>query len=290
MTRSRTAVTSEDVLAANLQLSRQMAASYNESEPHFRPENVARVTAKLERVIAATAGERLLDLGCGTGFIVDIAKDLVPYIHAVDASQEMIDEIDLSGTATITTEVAETGTLDVQPQSFDVVTGYSFLHHLFEVGPTLRTAARALRPGGRLYVDLEPNKDFWKVIEGLDRCGSYDPIISREIEAISDHTGVALQTGVEPEIFDLAEWRKSTGGGFTETELRQELRRAGFTRCEFFFEWFVGQGQLINDPDLTREEAAAKAETIHELLTRALPLSRPLFKYLGFVAVLENEA
>ena len=63
MTSDADSVTYADVLAANKDLSRQVAATYRGSEPHFRPENVARVTAKLERVVAAAKADRLLDLG-----------------------------------------------------------------------------------------------------------------------------------------------------------------------------------------------------------------------------------
>ena len=218
--------------------------------------------------------------------MIDIAKPLVGRIHGVDASQEMIAQVDQGGPAEITLEVGDTGALDIEPGSFDVVTAYTFLHHLYDVRPTLGAAARALRPGRCFYVDLEPNKAFWDTISALDRNREYDEIVSREIAMVADHDGVALQAGSTPEIFDLAEWGKSAGGGFTSQGLRQDLTEAGFSEVEFFFEWFVGQGQLINDPAKGREQRLAEADAVNELLQRALPLSESLFKYIGFVATL----
>lgn len=275
----------EAVLAANVELSAQLAGSYNESEPHYRPENVARVTTKLEEVIAATGAERLLDLGCGTGFMIDIARSRVARIHGVDASPEMIGRVDLEdGTAEVTVEVGDTGSIQIEDSSYDIVTAYSFLHHLYDVAPTLETAARALRPGGQLYVDLEPNRHFWDAIGNLDRDGEHDPIIEREIAMVADHEGVALGVGVDAETFNLAEWGKTERGGLGEEEMAAALAAVGFSSQRFFFEWFVGQGQLINDPDRDRVQALADADVVSELLRRAQPLSRPLFKYMGFVA------
>jgi hypothetical protein len=41
---------------------------------------------------------------------------------------------------------------------------------------------------------------------------------------------------------------------------------------------------MINDPMLSMEMRLGNAAIVHELLTKALPLSRALFKYIGFVA------
>ncbi|MBA2522349.1 MAG: class I SAM-dependent methyltransferase [Solirubrobacterales bacterium] len=275
----------EAVLAANVELSAQLASSYNESEPHYRPENVARVAAKLEGVIAETGAERMLDLGCGTGFMIDIARTRIDRIHGVDASPAMIGRVDTeAGPAEVTIEVGDTGDVDLEEGTYDVVTAYSFLHHLYEVGPTLRTAARALRPGGKLYVDLEPNRHFWDAIAALDRAAPHDPIIEREIAMVADHEGVALDVGVDAETFNLAEWGKTERGGLGEEEMTSALAEAGFASQRFFYEWFVGQGQLINDPERDRERALGDADVVSGLLARAHPLSRPLFKYMGFVA------
>ena len=275
----------EDVLAANVELSAQLAGSYNESEPHYRAENVGRVAAKLDEVIAETGAERMLDLGCGTGFMIDIARTRVARIHGVDASPEMIGRVDLeTGPAEVTIEVGDTGAVDVEEGAYDIVTAYSFLHHLYDVGPTLRTAARALRPGGMLYVDLEPNRLFWDAIAALDRDAEHDPIIAREIAQVADHEGVALEVGVDAETFNLAEWGKTARGGIGEDEMSGQLATVGFSSQRFFYEWFVGQGQLINAPGVERDRALADADVVSALLTRAHPLSRPLFKYVGFVA------
>lgn len=276
----------QQVIQANVALHTQLAGSYNSCEPHFRPENVAKVEQRLLSVIDASGRDRLLDLGCGTGFMIDIAKAHVDEIHGVDITPAMIDRVDRSGPARIELHLSDTGSFAPEPATFGVVTAYSFLHHLADVEATIRTAARALRPGGRFYADLEPNSEFWSAIGALERDGAYDPIVSREIEMVTfKDEDIEKQFGVDGEVFNLAEYGKSTAGGFSDATLRPLLMAAGFSDVEFFYEWFIGQGQMINDPDVPRAEAMVRADVVDDLLQRALPMSRHLFKYVGFVAV-----
>lgn len=278
--------TYDDVVAANVRLHTTLAEQYSAVEPHFRPENVARVTQRLRDAIGDLRLERMLDLGCGTGFMIGVAKDFVPEIHGVDATPAMLAQVDRSGPAVIELHEADTGTFEVEPGSFQLVTAYSFLHHLYEVDPTLATAASALAPGGRFFAALEPNADFWAAIEDLEtRGGTYDPIVEREIRAVRHRDAeIEAEFGVCATDFRNAEWGKTATGGFTADGLRAALTHAGFAQVDVFYEWFVGQGQLINDPGLSEEERVARVDAVDSQLQRALPLSSRLFKYIGFVA------
>ena len=81
-----------DVRDANILVHSRMAAEYNEREPHFRPENQARVRARLERLRRAFGG-RLLDVGCGTGFIIDLAAELFDDVQGVDLTPAMLEGV-----------------------------------------------------------------------------------------------------------------------------------------------------------------------------------------------------
>src|SRR2546422_198473 len=82
--------------------------------------------AVLERLRQQAPGGALLDLGCGTGFIIDLARDLFDEIHGVDVTPAMLARIDLSrGNITLHNTNAER--LPFDGAVFDVVTGYSFL-------------------------------------------------------------------------------------------------------------------------------------------------------------------
>lgn len=273
-------------MQANIELHTQLADAYRTCEPHFRPENVAKVDAKLRGIVEQTKAKRLLDLGCGTGFMVHIAKAHVEHITGVDITPAMMEKIDTSGTCHIDLIQSDTGSVSLQPGSYDVATAYSFLHHLYDIRPTLTTAAGALRAGGVFYADLDPNYYFWEKIGELPRDGAYDTMVKREIEAVTyKDEDIKKNFGVNEETFNQAEYHKNIVGGFREELLRDMLQEAGFTNVDIFYHWYIGQGVLINDEQYTREDRFHQAEIIDRHLRKVLPLSKSLFKYIGFVAV-----
>ena len=275
-----------EVIDANVALHTRMADDYRTCEPHFRPENRAKVKARLAALVAETNAKRMLDLGCGTGFLIDLARDLVPEIHGVDVTPAMLEKVDRSGPAKVEVFLGEAGAFAAQEGAYDLVTAYSFLHHLFDVTPVCRTAFRALRAGGRFYADLEPNFYFWDAIGRLERHGAYDAMVRREIE-MTAHKDEDLerQFGVDRAVVRDAEYGKNALGGFREETLRELLTGIGFRRVEVFHHWFLGQAVLVNDESFGPVEARFRhAEVMDGLLQRAMPLTRPLFKYLGVVA------
>ena len=273
------------VISANQKLHTVLASSYNETEPHFRSENVAYVDRKLGMIANATNARRLLDLGCGTGFIIKIAKKYVKEIDGVDVTEAMLKQVDRSGNAVIHLHLADSGSFSVREGLYDIVTAYSFLHHLYDIEPTLRTAAKALRPGGKFYADLEPNFYFWRAISDLNPNEQYDSIVKREIDSVIEKDSeIQERFRVDKETFNQAEYGKAFLGGFAHETLAEQLVTAGFKNVEIFYYWFLGQADLVNDSRRPRAEQVAMAEILAETLTRGFPLTRQLFKYIGFVA------
>ncbi len=276
----------EQVLAANIAVHSSLAKDYNTVEPHFRPENVARVEDKL-RAVCAQAGSvrRWLDLGCGTGFMIQLAKPFAAEIDGVDATASMLAAVNRDGPAQIRLFEGDTGRYPLEENRYDVATAYSFLHHLYDIRPTLATAYRALRPGGMIFADLDPNYYFWEAIKTLNPQAGYDPIVSREIAAVTaKDEEIQRQFGVDKETFNRAEYQKAVLGGFREEDLRGTLSECGFTDIAVQYYWFVGQGALVNGAGGTAESRQAEARTVEDLLARALPVSRTMFKYVGFTA------
>jgi SAM-dependent methyltransferase len=273
------------VIDANIAVHSKLAAHYQECEPHFRPENVAKVERRLAALVRETRADSLLDLGCGTGFIIDIAKPHVRRIVGIDVTPAMLERVDRTGPASIDLVNHDTGSYPVAPGTFQLVTAYSFLHHLADLAPTFRTASTALAAGGRFYADLDPNWYFWDSINRLERSGDYHSLVRREIEAVSFKDEEVEKTfGVPREVFNHAEFGKDMAGGFKEELLREQLLAAGFSGIQFHYDWFIGEGFMINSPGGEREELFRQAALVNDALQRALPVSRALFKYLGFVA------
>jgi hypothetical protein len=147
----------------------------------------------------------------------------------------------------------------------------------------LAEVARVLRPGGVFYVDLEPNRAFWRAIEDLEqRAGdpaSLDEVVQRELRAVL-HVAedVSERFAIAAETFRSAEYIKSELGGFDAVEFTADALAAGFQSCASEYEWFLGQGVLIHG------SAPDDAVAVERHLRRLLPLTAPLFKYVRFEA------
>ena len=269
----------ELVVEANIVLHSAAASTYD-SEPHFRAESKDRVLRQLRQLVP-NGGKRLLDLGCGTGFLTEIADGLFSSTIGVDATPAMIDVARSKNyRSDVAFQVADVLAVDLPADSFDMVAGYAFLHHMREPGAVIARAAQWVRPGGVLYFDLEPNKEFWDRLHGLDTRGAYSAAIQRELRSISGQSE-AEQYGIDEETFAAAEYSKKVTGGINVADLRRACDMAGLVDFQPMYHWFVGEAALVG------HTVGGDVETrslVDAALQEALPLSGPLYKYVGFSA------
>lgn len=126
-----------------------------------------RFKSRLLDVAAIHSGERVLDLGCGTGTLAIRARQRTPDAHVVglDADVSMLGHARRKATEANVDVEFESGSASAVPYpdgSFDVVVSSLFFHHL-DRGSKLavvRETVRVLRRGGRLVVaDWGPPSD-----------------------------------------------------------------------------------------------------------------------------------
>ena len=272
-------------IQANIAVHSVMANDYNTIEPHFRPESIQRVIEHIEKLKAENNFEKVLDLGCGTGFMINILKPFAKEIKGVDVTQAMMDKVDTSGPAKIELVNSDTGSVELKEGYYELATAYTFLDHLYDMRPTFENCFKSLKRGGIFYADLSPNASFWDQIKDLDKTRTYDPIIEREIKAVmAKDEEIESQFGVKKEVFAQAEFQKHVEGGLREEKVRKQLEEVGFTNIEFIYHWYIGQAQLVNDTSLAEDVRFSHAKTMHEYLLKSMPLSKHLFKYIGFIA------
>ncbi len=106
----------------------------------------------------AAAGERVVDLGAGSGFLTLELAPRVSEVIAVDLSDSMLAALEVQaherGIDNIAPRVADLRAFDLPPASVEVIVSNYALHHLTDADKAalLRRALHWLRPGGRLVV------------------------------------------------------------------------------------------------------------------------------------------
>lgn len=122
--------------------------------------------AAVEEALLKLVGDRpfqsMLDLGTGTGRLLEIFAPLYRRGIGIDMSREMLavarSNLDRAGIAHAQVRQGDIYAPPVERDAFDLVTIHHVLHYLADPALAVREAARLLRPAGRLViVDFAPH-------------------------------------------------------------------------------------------------------------------------------------
>jgi SAM-dependent methyltransferase len=139
------------------------AERYDRARPHY-PD------ALVDRIVAASPGPDVLDVGCGTGIAARQFQAAGCRVLGVEVDARMADFARRSG---LEVEVAAFEAWDPAGRAFDAVVAGQTWHWVDPVaGPA--KAAEALRPGGRLAV-------FWNVFQPPPDVGEGFSAVYRQV-------------------------------------------------------------------------------------------------------------
>lgn len=120
------------------------------------------VEAAIRETIGAEPVHALLDLGTGTGRMLELIAPQAGRAVGIDQSPAMLNlartRLEKAGLRNIQLRQGDMYALPVERGGYDLVIVHQVLHYLDDPARALREAARALRPGGRLLViDFAPH-------------------------------------------------------------------------------------------------------------------------------------
>jgi arsenite methyltransferase len=136
-------------------------------ETLYRTRDVLRRRRLVRQAVAGSAGERILDVGCGPGFYVaELLEEVGPtgWVVGVDASPQTLAlaRRRTDGADNVQLHQADATQLPVPDASFDAALSVQVLEYVADVDAALAELRRALRPGGRLVVwDIDWSTVSW---------------------------------------------------------------------------------------------------------------------------------
>ncbi len=148
------------------------------------------VEAAMRAALGDTPFQSFLDLGTGTGRLLEVFADQYTTALGIDASHDMLAvaraNLAKAGLSNAQVRHGDAYALNVPPRSFDVVTIHQVLHFLDEPARALSEAARALRPGGRLLIiDFAPHElEFLRDNHAHRRLGFAHDQMERWLDAL----------------------------------------------------------------------------------------------------------
>lgn len=170
------------------------ARYFNEIAPRWNEIRSLRVPeSEVERVLLAILSDRdiadLLDVGTGTGRILELMGPRVARAVGIDRSHEMLAvaraQLERGGMHHCQVRYGDMYQLPFPSQAFDAVTINQVLHYADQPTGALLEAARVLRPGGILIVaDLAPHDlEYLRKSHAHRRLGFEEEEVKQWIEA-----------------------------------------------------------------------------------------------------------
>jgi len=220
-------------------MSKKWDASLYESDYGF----VWKYGAQLLPLLNPQPGERILDLGCGTGQLTAEIAATGAQTLGIDSSADMIGQA-RQNYPKLKFQLADVRTF-TNPEPFDAVFSNAVLHWIPEARTAIQAIYRALAPGGRFVAEFGGKGNTAKVITALKQVGGADPLLTFYFPSVGEYAGLLEAEGFEVRFATLFD---------RPTELEDPV--SGLEQCILMFQ----QKSLAAIPADARKQALRQIE------------------------------
>ncbi len=119
----------------------------------------------LLELLAPKAGERILDLGCGTGQLTEKITESGAFVYGIDSSLSMIAKAK-SNYSQLNFAVADVRNFQVD-EPLDAVFSNAVLHWIKEPDTAIACVKKALKPGGRFVAEFGGKGNVGAIVRAL---------------------------------------------------------------------------------------------------------------------------
>jgi ubiquinone/menaquinone biosynthesis C-methylase UbiE len=141
-----------------------------------RPVETGRHAQRVSRYLRPHASDRLLEIGCGRGWLTQRLQERCPHTYGVDVNPKSI-----SHGVTGNLEVMDAVDLRFDDEQFDHVYSFHAIEHIVDAGSALREMRRVLTPGGRILLvyPAEPIRGLYAMPGAW--LGFGNPLLARKL-------------------------------------------------------------------------------------------------------------
>lgn len=219
----RDELTGRHVKTANRRFYDAVADHYEEIDGRRSPALEYWLRENLAAIRQRAPGGGLLDIGSGSGLVTRCAKGIFALRVGMDLSPRILATYSHAFDLGV---AADVDALPFADHSFDVITCFAVLHHLYAFEGLVAEIARVLKPGGIFYSDHDMEAAF------AERFRLPLAMYRRLRNAESRYCRVSKQ--ITRELYDLTEWQEE---GIDSARLIRLFEGAGFA-VDAKFHWF----------------------------------------------------
>ena len=219
----REKISAQAVKTANREFYDAIADHYEQIDGRRSPTLEAWLRGNLVALRARVPGGCLLDIGAGSGLVTRCAEGLFARRVGIDLSPRILVAhracFDFGA-------AADVEHLPFRDASFDAVTCFAVLHHLYAFDGLIAEVRRVLKPGGIFYSDHDMDRGF------SQRFRIPLSVYRKFRNARAKYHRAS--DAITPELYDLTEWQEE---GVDAVQLIGLLEQAGF-KVQARFHWF----------------------------------------------------